>query len=181
MEEEKKESFFSYIIMFVLAIALALLIRTFVFSSNAVSGVSMNPSFKDGDRLISLVFPLYYRDPDYGDVVIIDSPIEENKEYIKRILGKPGDSIKIHDGNVYRNDEKLTENYIEDGLETGIYNLDSWTLDKDEYFVMGDNRLPGKSADSRAFGPITRKSIRGIVRFRYWPLSQFGIIGGTDD
>ncbi len=176
--KEKKESFMSYVFMFAVAIVLALIIRHFIFTSNIVSGVSMEPSFQGNDRLIALVFPLYFKDPEYSDVVIIESPIEENKEYIKRIIAKPTDSVLIEDGSVYVNGNKLDEPYIEQGVETQIYNDFSWTLGENQYFVMGDNRNPGKSSDSRLFGPIERKAIKGIVKLRFWPLSKFGVIGG---
>ncbi|CDZ75132.1 signal peptidase IB [Peptoniphilus sp. ING2-D1G] len=176
--KEKKESLMNYIFMFAIAIILALLIRHFVFTSNIVSGVSMEPSFQNNDRLIALVFPLYLKDPEYSDVVIIESPIEENKEYIKRIIAKPRDNVLIENGSVYVNGNKLNEPYIEQGVETQIYNDFFWTLDENQYFVLGDNRNPGKSSDSRVFGPIEREAIKGIVKFRFWPLSKFGVIGG---
>ncbi|MDO5040885.1 MAG: signal peptidase I [Peptoniphilus sp.] len=176
--KEKKESFMSYVFMFAVAVVLALIIRRFVFTSNIVSGVSMEPSFQSKDRLIALVFPLYFSDPNYSDVVIIESPIEENKEYIKRVIAKPMDSVLIEEGSVYVNGNKLDEPYIEQGIETQIYENSSWTLDENQYFVMGDNRNPGKSSDSRLFGPVERESIKGIVKLRFWPLSKLGVIGG---
>lgn len=176
-----KESLSGYIFTFIIALVLGLLIRRFVFSANIINGVSMEPTFTENDRVIALIFPLYYKDPEYADVVIINSPIEEGKEYIKRIVGKPGDKIEVMDGNVIRNGEILEENYIDKDVETGIYFEDSWQLGDDEFFVLGDNRHPNKSSDSRAFGPIKKDSIDGIVKLRFWPFSKFGTVGGINE
>lgn len=176
---EETESFLSFISVFVVAIVLAFLIRSFIFSSNLVIGESMYPTFEENDRLISLIFPLYFKDPKRGDIVIIDAPDEKGKEYIKRVVGVANDDIEIKDGNIYINNDLYEENYIED-VPTEIYNLDHWTLNEDEYFVVGDNRLPAKSMDSRYFGPIKKDTVKGIVKFRFWPIKKFGIVGGLN-
>lgn len=177
---KKNESFLSFISLIVTAVIIALLIRSFVFSSNLVIGESMHPSFEEKDKLISLIFPLYFSDPKRGDVVIIDAPEEKGKEYIKRVVGLPEDDIKIKNGSIYINDEIYEENYTEENVPTEIYNLDHWKLDKDEFFVVGDNRLPNKSMDSRYFGAVEKKSIKGIVKFRFWPLKKIGTVGGLN-
>lgn len=178
-EPEKKESFFSFISVFLVAIVLALIIRSFIFSSNLVIGESMYPTFEENDRLISLIFPLYFSDPKRGDIVIIDAPEEEGKEYIKRIVGVPEDEIEIKDGYIYINGDLYEEDYIK-GVPTGIYNTDHWTLNEDEYFVVGDNREPNKSMDSRYFGPIEKDTVKSIVKFRFWPIKKIGFVGGLN-
>ena len=178
---EKKESFLSFISVFIFAIIIAMLLKSFVFSSNLVIGESMYPTFEENDRLVSLIFPLYFTDPKRGDVVIIDAPEEKGKEYIKRVVGLPGDDITLKDGHFYINGKLYKENYIHGDIPTLPYNTDHWKLSDDEYFVVGDNRLPNKSMDSRYFGPIKRNTIRGIVKFRFWPISKFGTVGGLND
>lgn len=178
-KEEKKENvFFSYISTFIFAIILAFIIKTFIFSSNMVVGESMEPTLHQDDRLIALIIPLYFSEPDKSDIVIIDAPDDKGKEYIKRLIGKPGDTISIENGNVFLNGKILNEDYIDSSAYTETYDKTSWTLSEDEYFVMGDNRNPGKSLDSRFFGPVNRKSINGVVRLRFWPLNNFNVFGG---
>ncbi|MBL7575202.1 signal peptidase I [Peptoniphilus asaccharolyticus DSM 20463] len=179
MKNEKKENVvLSYISTFAFAIILALLIKTFIFSSNMVMGESMQPTLHQNDRLIAMILPLRFKDPERSDIVIIDAPDEKGKEYIKRLIGKPGDTVEIKGGEVYLNDSKLQESYIDSGVYTEIYDQSSWTLGENEFFVMGDNRNPGKSLDSRYFGPVKKDAIKGVVKFRFWPFSDFGIIGG---
>ena len=180
-QKDEKEGVWSYVSVILLAIIIAVFVRTFVFSSNLVKGESMHPTFEENDRLISLKFPLYFSDPKQGDVVIIDAPEEKGKEYIKRIIATPGEEVSIHDGKIFINNKEYKESYIPDNIPTGIYNENSWTLGPDEYFVVGDNRNPGASMDSRYFGPIKRDTIRGIVKLRFWPMNKFGIIGGNND
>lgn len=172
-KEEKKDdnSFFAWIKIILTAIILAVLIKTFIFSATLVIGESMNPSLVERDRLISLKLPLFFKNPNRYDIVVIDAPDEKGKEYVKRVIGLPNDNIKIVDGKVYVNGKKINENYTSsDYTETELQN--EWHLGSDEFFVMGDNRLPGKSLDSRYFGPIKKKSIDGIIKFRYWPIKR---------
>ncbi len=172
-KEEKKEdnSFFAWIKVILTAIILAILIRTFIFSATLVIGESMNPTLVEKDRLISLKLPLFFKNPNRYDIVVIDAPDDKGKEYVKRVVGLPNDHVKITDGKVYINDKLIDEKYTSSTYtETDFQN--EWKLDKDEFFVMGDNRLPGKSLDSRYFGPIKKKSIDGIIKFRYWPINR---------
>lgn len=172
---ESKEGLLSYISVIAIAIVIAIFLRTFIFSSNLVKGESMQPTFEENDRLIALKFPLFFTDPKKGDVVIVQSPFEK-KQYIKRVVGNPGDDIELHDGHFYINGELYKENYIQNGLETLAEDENHWILDDDEFFVVGDNRLPGASMDSRYFGPIEKKAVNGIVKFRFWPINKIGII-----
>lgn len=168
----EKESIKSWIITIAVAFVLALIIRTFIFNTSNVKGPSMEATLHENDHVICLVFPLFYRDPKPGEIVIINSPFEA-KKYVKRLIGLPGDTIKILNGKVYVNEKELKEEYIQ-GTETLIDNQNTWVLGEDDYFVMGDNRLPGESMDSRAFGPVSRKAIKGIAVYRYFPFNKMG-------
>ncbi|WBW50361.1 signal peptidase I [Peptoniphilus equinus] len=174
-KDKRENTVLSYLGTFAVAIVLALLIKTFIFSSNMVVGESMEPTLHQDDRLIALILPLRFSDPDRGDIVIIDAPDEEGKDYIKRVVGVPGDTVSIHDGVVFLNDEPLDEDYTSSDY-TEIYNASEWTLGENEFFVMGDNRLPGKSMDSRYFGPVEKAHVNGVVKLRFWPLSRAGIM-----
>lgn len=175
---KKENVVLSYVSTFVFAVVLALLIKTFIFSSNMVIGESMEPTLHEGDRLIAMILPLKFKDPHRSDIVIIDAPNEKGKEYIKRLIGEPGDTISIADGHVLVNGKVLDEKYIDPSTYTETYDQVSWTLGENEFFVMGDNRHPGKSLDSRFFGPIKKDSINGVVKLRFWPLNKFGVFGG---
>ncbi|MDO5715418.1 MAG: signal peptidase I [Tissierellia bacterium] len=169
--KKQKDSILSWMGVLLAAIIIAALIRTFVFSATIVLGESMNPTLLENDRLIALKVPLYYRGPHRGDIVILQAPDEEKTEYVKRVVGLPGETVSISNGTLYIDGKKFEEDYISTEY-TEIYVEDTWVLEEDEYFVLGDNRLPGKSLDSRFFGPIKKNTIDGIITLRYWPVSR---------
>ncbi|MDQ0507587.1 Signal peptidase I S [Aedoeadaptatus ivorii] len=181
--EEKSQSFaMEAIKLVVTAIVLALLIRTFIFNTTMVIGQSMEPTLHQNERLICLVFPNYYSDPARGEVVIIDAPDGSGKEYVKRVIGLPGDTVSIEGGKVLVNGVALKEPYIHPGIETEIYRESSWRLGEGEFFVLGDNRQPGMSVDSRYFGPVQKEHIRSRAALRYYPFQKFALFrsGGTE-
>lgn len=125
----------------------------------------MYPNFLDGELLLTQKISYRIYKPERGDVIVFKAP-QRNVDYIKRIVGVPRDTVKVADGIVFINDEKLNEPYETQktqGTETLV-------LGNGEYFVLGDNR--GASSDSRSFGPIKRASIQGKVWLVYWPISQ---------
>lgn len=159
------------------AIVLAFLIKTFIFNTTYVLGNSMNPTLHERDRLFAIKLPLYFSGPDRGDVVVLEAPDDPTKDYIKRVIGIEGDRIDIIDGRVYLNGEELKEDYIEEDAYTHIYYEDSWEVGQGEVFLLGDNRNEGASKDSRYFGAVKIKSLKGITGFRYFPFdSRFGKI-----
>ena len=170
-----KEKVLSWVIPFALAIGIAVLVRLFVGGVTTVQGNSMHPTLSDGDLLIINKLPTYTQDYERAEIVIIDAPQEPGRLYVKRIIGMPNETVQIHNGHVFINGRQLKENYI-DNLDTTIYSKDEWKLGPDEYFVMGDNRVPGASNDGRLFGPIAAKHIRGIALFRLWPLNHMGTL-----
>lgn len=105
--------------------------------------------------------------------MIIDAPDESGKEYVKRVIGLPGDHIQIDEGKVFVNGVALKENYIHPGVSTGIYQDKAWDIKAGEFFVMGDNRQEGMSIDSRYFGPVEKKHVRSRAVLRYYPFSKF--------
>lgn len=180
-EDETKKTLFSevmsWIMAIVFAIILAFFIKTFIFNTTVVQGNSMNPTLESGDRLISLKFTLFFDDPDKGDVVIFDSPINPKDDYIKRIIAVGGDEVRILDGLVYVNGKKLDEYYIDEGISTQLdSSLNYWQISDGMVFVMGDNRNYKASTDSRVFGEIPLDIIKGEAVFRYYPLNKIGVI-----
>lgn len=172
-DKKKENSMLELLKTVVIAIVLAVLIRNFVFNTTLVMGESMEPTLHQNDRLICYVLPLYFGDPDRGDIVIIDAPDGSGKEYVKRLIGVPGDEIEVKNGRVYVNGVEKEEKYIHSQVETESYNEDQWTLKEGEFFVLGDNRNPGKSVDSRYFGPVEKEHINSIAALRYFPFNKF--------
>ncbi len=157
-----KHPVFSWIYPVLFALALAVLIKAFVIDFKTVEGTSMVPTFRSGDRVVVLRSNLVsnYKQ---GDVVVFDAPLAGEEYYVKRIIGVPGDEIKIFRGYVFVNGAMLPEPYVQGEQATLTENTSLWSLRDGEYFVMGDNRIPGGSLDSRDFGPILETHIHGKV------------------
>lgn len=168
----KKNETVSFIVTIVAAVLIALFVRTFIFNIAVVNGESMNPTLNEKDKLICLSYKRFTDIP-RGQIVVIDAP-NDNRNYIKRLVGKPGDTIEFRDGKVILNGKVLEENYTSSDYTES--NVDAFKLKDDEYFVMGDNRLPGMSIDSRYFGPIEKKRIKSAAVYRILPLNNRGKI-----
>lgn len=160
----------------VISVLVALVIRTFIFNSTKVIGSSMYPTLEENDRLFSNKIVYIVGEPERGDIVIVKAPDAPKKDYIKRVVGVEGDKIEIIDGLVYLNDKELKEDYIEVGSFTETHTDSSWEVPKDHVFVLGDNRAPGASKDSRSFGIINKESIKGKASVRYYPMDKIGLL-----
>ncbi len=141
-----------------------LFVYIFLVQPHRVQGVSMHPSFENGELLLTEKVSYRFIDPKRGDVIVFEAPIETKADFIKRIIGGPGDTVKIQGSSVYINNVKLEEKYTL-GPTEGDKTV---TLGNNEYFVLGDNRTA--SSDSRVFGAIKNNTIRGRVWLVYWPL-----------
>lgn len=165
-----------WIMSIAIAIVLALLIRTFLFTLVNVSGSSMTPTLTDGDKLY--VTKLMYT-PTAGDIVILKPPTDTSKHYVKRVIATAGMTVDIdpitHDVSV--DGKVLDEPYITGKTtEIGFAVTYPYTVKEGEVFVLGDNRNPGGSSDSRSLGPIPEKNVDGKVLFRLLPISSFGSV-----
>ncbi len=160
----------------ILAIGLAVFIRTFVAEPRYIPSESMLPTLEIGDRLIVEKLSYYGHLPHRGDVVVFAPPpqlqeqgYQEDQAFIKRVIGLPGDSIAIENGRVLINRELLTEAYI---AEPPNYPMSPIVVPPDALFVMGDNR--NNSNDSHIWGFLPKANIVGHAWFRFWPLERFG-------
>ena len=149
-------------------------IRYFIFQPFYVKGASMEPNFETGHYLIVDELTYRFSDPERGEVIVFKYPHDPKQRFIKRIIGLPGEVVEVREGQVfiYWDDEviTLTEDYLTPGLFTpGDLKI---TLEEDEYFVLGDNRLA--SFDSRKWGVLPRKNIIGRTLFRAWPFNLWG-------
>ncbi len=147
----------------------ATLIVTFGFQVARVDGLSMAPTLEDHDRLIvnKLVYEL--GDPRPGDIVMLYYPLNPEKMFVKRVIAKEGDTVRIVDGRVYVNDIPLHDDYV----PAEFRSHDDWgpkIVQQGYYFVMGDHR--NNSSDSRHWGPVPKKYIVGKVKVRWWPLQD---------
>lgn len=147
----------------------ATLIVTFGFQVARVDGLSMAPTLEDHDRLIvnKLVYEL--GDPRPGDIVMLYYPVNPEKMFVKRVIAKEGDSVRLVDGHVYVNDLPLHDDYVPEEFRSH----DDWgptVVQQGYYFVMGDNR--NNSSDSRSWGPVPKKYIVGKVKVRWWPIQD---------
>lgn len=153
--------------------AASILFILFLYQPVRVEGTSMMPRLENHDRLFINKFVYHLEAINRGDVVVFHYPLDPSKSYIKRVIGLPGDRIRITDGQVWLNGVQQREPYVparyrdEDSMSTMI-------VPKDSYFVMGDHR--SISSDSRAFGPVERSLIYGKAEFIYWPAKDAGVV-----
>lgn len=170
------KSFLSFILeitkIVIIALAIVIPIRFFLFQPFIVRGQSMEPNFSDGNYLIIDELSYRLRSPQRGEIVVFRSPTNPSSRYIKRIIGLPEETVQIKNGEVtiYSDNDSLTldeTNYLPEELETlGDFQV---SLDFNEFFVLGDNR--SASYDSRKFGPLSEENIIGRVYFRAWPFT----------
>lgn len=154
---------------FILAALLIYVLHSFVITVYIVSGESMVPNLNNGDFVLVDKVKYDFVDPQRGDVVVVRYPGDpENKYYVKRIIGLPGETVKVSGGNVYIDDQLLEERYLDEQVKTepdSVYNIPP-----SEYFTVGDNR--SVSSDSRVWGSAERRFIMGRVEATFWPLLQ---------
>jgi len=165
-----------YLLMVLL---LTYLLVTYVGQRTEVDGASMENTLYHGDNLIVDKISYRFSDPERFDIVVFPFQYEENTFYIKRIIGLPGESVRIdEEGKIYINEVLLEENYGKEVIKPENIGLarDTIVLGDDEYFVMGDNR--NNSLDSRTamVGNVSREELVGKAFIRIWPLEDFGIL-----
>ena len=155
-----------------IAFVLVVGFRLFIFQPFLVRGASMEPSFQNWDYLIVDEISYRFRSPARGEVIVFKFPNDPSQRYIKRIVGLPGETVRVRDGQVavFRGEEsiQLDENSYTSSNTPGSIQI---TLPVNEYFVMGDNRH--YSSDSRSWGTLPKDLIIGRVFVRVFPLSAF--------
>jgi len=177
-------SFFLDIIeTIVIALSIFLIIYLFVASPHQVNGQSMVPTFQSGEYVLSDKISYRIGNPHRGDVIVFhappaaDCPEGTGCDFIKRVIGLPGETVAVHDNHLYVNGQQLDEPYIPKDFDINpgpATKNGPITLSSDEFFVCGDNRP--YSSDSRSWGPIHKDEIVGRAIFRYWPLNVAGKI-----
>jgi len=185
--KELKVSSFKYTLNFfweilkivIISLAIIIPIRYFLIQPFFVRGASMDPNFLDGDYLIIDEISYRFSEPERGDVIIFHYPLDPSQFFIKRIVGLPGETVKIEDGKTFIYSENTPDErivldesaYLEDAYTPGNLEI---SLGKDEYFVLGDNR--NASSDSRKWGALGKQYITGRVWVRAWPFNRLGVV-----
>jgi len=174
VETEQKKSGF---LRFVIDVLETLILSVILFAAiNAVSarirvdGSSMEPTLHSGEFVIVNKLTYKLGQPEIGDVVVFHYPRDPEQEYIKRVIGLPGDQVLVTDGKVYINGQMLEEDYIN---SPPAYQA-TWEVPEDSIFVLGDNR--NNSADSHSWGPVPLNYVVGKAVLVYWPPPDWGLI-----
>ena len=154
------------LLMLLIYVVARTLVQTF-----RIEGISMEPNLHDGQYLIINKLVYHLHAPHRGDVVVFRYPKNPNRDFIKRIIGLPGEKVEVRGERIFINGEELVEPYE---VHQGGYSWGPQILDEDEYFVLGDNR--GSSSDSHTWGPISRDAIIGKAWISYWPPEHLGLV-----
>ncbi len=151
----------------------------FFYAPVMVDGDSMEPTLQDGDYVLLNKFS----DIERFDIVVFPPPDDEETQYIKRVIGMPGDTVEYRGDVLFIDGDPVEEPFLENAEEADFYSSGDYSLltlfgveevPAGQYFVLGDNRL--NSRDSRSFGFIEEEAILGKASLRYWPLERFGLV-----
>jgi signal peptidase I len=162
----------------VLSAAIFVIIYLFAGQPHLVRGSSMEPNFHNGDYILTEKVSYKFSNPQRGQVIVFQAPNREDSDYIKRVIGLPGETLKVIDGKIYINGKPLDEAYEPTSFQTFsgrfLKENQEFTVPEGHFFVFGDNR--SHSSDSREFGPVDKNLIIGRALIRYWPAPRFGAI-----
>lgn len=167
----------SWIFTIAAAVALALFLNQVVLINATIPSGSMENTIMEGDRLLGFRLAYKASDPKRGDIIIFKYPDNEEENYIKRVIGLPGETIEIRDAKIYINGSAtpLEEDYLKEEwvIETGPYTFE---VPEDCYLVLGDNRNNSKDARYWANTYVAKDKILGKAWFRYYPLNSMGVL-----
>ncbi len=160
-----------------IVLCLTYIVIHFVGQRTQVIGGSMETTLSENDNLIVDKLTYRFREPKRFDIVVFPFQYEKDTYYIKRIIGLPGETIFIdEEGNIFIDDELLTESYGKEIIKDAGRAYEPVTLGEDEYFVMGDNRNNSQDSRDPTVGNIARSDIIGRAWIRIWPLNKFGTL-----
>lgn len=196
MKNKFLKEFLQWVEAIAIAVVIAILIRGFLFEPVIIDGTSMMDTLKDGDRVVLNKIGVTINEPKAGDIVVLEMeapsfailkflndsnlakkllPTLAGSDYIKRIIAVEGDTVDIIGGYVYINGLLIDEPYLkQEGITRSMAVEMPYTVGKNKYFVMGDNRAASK--DSRAFGAVDADQVIGYAKTRIWPLKSLGKI-----
>ncbi len=158
------------VVIVVAAFAIAMLVQYFLIKPFTIHQISMESTLLEGDRILLSRLTYHFRDPQSGDVIVFDSPVNQNEDLVKRVVAVAGQTVEIEDGRLYVDGVAQEEPYLLEQPFEGAY--PETVIPPGQVFVMGDNR--NNSGDSRLFGPIDIDTIIGKAFVIYWPISRWG-------
>lgn len=153
------------------AVVLALVIRAVIVQAFWIPSGSMIPTLLPGDRVLVCKFWYSFQEPKRGQIFVFKYPVDPKRDFVKRIIGLPGETIEIRQGQVFINDSPIEEPYV---VFPDSYNMKQVKVPEGHYFAMGDNRP--NSQDSRFWGFVPEENVRGPVFLRYWPIKRMGLV-----
>lgn len=166
----------SFLIYVAVVVGATFLIIHFVGQRTYVSGSSMENTLSDGDNLIVDKITYRFSDPQRFDIIVFPFRYKDRVYYIKRIIGLPGETVQITDGDIYIDGEILQESYGREVIKDSGLAAEPIVLGEDEYFVLGDNRNDSTDSRDPSVGVIHRDEIIGRAWLRIWPLDKFGVL-----
>ncbi len=171
--ERPRRILYSWIRDLFFSVIVSLFIILFVYQPVKVEGGSMEPGLEDQERIF--INKLVYRLEaiERGDIIVFRYPRDQRKNFIKRVIGLPGDRVRVTNGRVYLNGVLTQEPYVPELYQDSRSSAEI-VIPADSYFVMGDHRT--MSNDSRDFGPVARDLIYGKAVFGYWPVERVGVL-----
>lgn len=171
--EEKRSGFMKFVIDVVETLVLSIVLFAAINTISArirVDGASMEPTLQSGEFVIVNKLAYFFGDPEVGDIIVFHFPRDPDQEYIKRVIGLPGDQVEVRDGEVFVNGQILDEDYI---AASPVYSTEL-DVPTDSLFVLGDNR--NNSSDSHNWGAVPLDFVVGKAAFIYWPPTEWGIL-----
>lgn len=175
-ETTKKTALLSFLLYVAGVVGITFLLLYFVGQRTVVLGASMEPALYDGDNLIVDKISYRFQEPERYDVIVF--PYEDGTYYIKRIIGLPGERVRIDEnGSIYINGERISESYGKEVIENPGCAREEITLGDTEYFVLGDNRNNSMDSRDERVGLIERETIIGKALVRIFPLDQISMVG----
>jgi len=169
---------YEFVEAFVISASVFVVVYLFLMQPHQVKGSSMFPTFKDKEYLLTDKVTYKTRDPMDGDVIVFKAPINEDYDFIKRVIATPGQTVMVKDGRVFVDDQMIDEFYLPKAYTTApgqfLHEGESYSVQSNEVMAFGDNR--DHSSDSRDWGPVPFKNIIGKVFFRYWPTNVVGLV-----
>jgi signal peptidase I len=181
VKRDNRKVFGEWVVIIALALGVALLVRHFVIQTFSIPTASMQPTLMVKDRLLVEKLSFQYREIRRGEIIVFHAPERvkratdgKEQDFVKRVIGLPGDTVEVNDNKVIVNGTVLNETYLPAGTVTTSRNQKRWVVPVDAYFVMGDNR--GNSFDSREWDFVPRPLVVGRVLFRVYPLGRAGSV-----
>jgi signal peptidase I len=169
--EDYKEAIRDWVKDFVKALLFFVILQTYFIQGFVIEGACMEPQLKSSEKILVNKLLYRWRTPKLGEVVVFTFPLDRNKDFIKRVVGCPGDLLEIRDGYLYRNGLRMSEPFVKEYV-FGAYG--PLRVPRDKICVMGDNR--NNSHDSRSWGFLDLDQVKGRAEMKFWPPWSIGLI-----